>query len=461
MKRQKLNQRLSLYVGLGIVTLATLVGGLIVINGTNTDHLSSRSGNLKANVGITLQEKKKKDVDISITKTVNNSTPCAGEQITYTITATNLDKKHKAKGLKIVDVLPTGLDLVSTDTSKGDYDSEDGVWDLEKLKKKKSETLTLIATVTGTGTITNTATYIGSDNPDPNPANDVATAVLTVDPSCTPPPPPPPTDDADLSLTGTSDKSEVEHGDQTKFTFKIKNKGGKIASNIKVHGKFHQDLKLVLANPSKGTFDSVNDDWNIPDLSKGEQQKLELTFDVEATTKDKTLQNDVDIVASDQVDPNTSDNQTQVVLAVTSAPIGPTIALLPDQDGSYGQSAKYSGSGLSPKMSGTISANTQGQSTLNDSLLPELKKSLDAESVKSAPSGTSQVNKAPRRPNVLGPGAQPVVVKIVCPSCLVLSLTVLLVLLFVAALTITSCLVHWSYLKEDLNRTKRSKRPKK
>ena len=116
--------------------------------------------------------------DIRLTKTVSNSNPAVGTNVTFTITAHN-NGPDDTTALQVTDLLPAGLTFVSATPSQGSYVSGTGVWDIGVLANGASATLQLTATVTGTSRVTNVATRTSSTPTDPNPANDTARSRVT------------------------------------------------------------------------------------------------------------------------------------------------------------------------------------------------------------------------------------------------------------------------------------------
>jgi uncharacterized repeat protein (TIGR01451 family)/gliding motility-associated-like protein len=116
--------------------------------------------------------------DIAIGKTVNNPTPTIGENVIFTITATNIgtsDFQH----VSIDEMLPSGYSYVISTTTSGTYNSSNGVWNLPVLDAGKTETLTLTAKVKGTGDYLNIASLNASTPTDPNQDNNRAEASVT------------------------------------------------------------------------------------------------------------------------------------------------------------------------------------------------------------------------------------------------------------------------------------------
>ena len=69
--------------------------------------------------------------DLSLTKTVDNSSPNIGDNVIFTITATNSGPAN-ATGVVVNDLLPTGLTYVS-DNGGGTYNSATGNWTIGNL----------------------------------------------------------------------------------------------------------------------------------------------------------------------------------------------------------------------------------------------------------------------------------------------------------------------------------------
>ncbi|HYJ46096.1 MAG TPA: lamin tail domain-containing protein, partial [Pyrinomonadaceae bacterium] len=123
--------------------------------------------------------------DLSLTETVNNSTPNIGERVTFTIALNNAGPSA-ATGVQVMDLLPAGLQFVSSNPSQGTYSSGTGVWSVGTVNvASPAATLTITATVLTTGTKTSRAevTASGVTDPDSTPndrtGDDFASATVT------------------------------------------------------------------------------------------------------------------------------------------------------------------------------------------------------------------------------------------------------------------------------------------
>jgi len=104
--------------------------------------------------------------DLSLTKTVDNSSPHVGDNVIFTITVTN-NGPSNATGVVVGDLLPAGLTYVS-DNGGAAYNDSTGNWTIGNLNNGVSVSLKITATVVQAGSITNTAEVTDSDQADPN-----------------------------------------------------------------------------------------------------------------------------------------------------------------------------------------------------------------------------------------------------------------------------------------------------
>jgi uncharacterized repeat protein (TIGR01451 family) len=120
--------------------------------------------------------------DLSLTKTVDDKTMKIGQNITFTITVTNLGP-DTATNVVFGDPLPDPLNFVSSACDTGVVSW--GFCTVSSLAVGESATVTVTSTpVTNPAKserrFTNTAFIVGSDTLDPNPDNDTATLQLHI-----------------------------------------------------------------------------------------------------------------------------------------------------------------------------------------------------------------------------------------------------------------------------------------
>jgi uncharacterized repeat protein (TIGR01451 family) len=151
--------------------------------------------------------------DIGVVKSVDESAPFVGNQVTYTMVASN-NGPSAATGVALTDQLPAGVTYVSNAVSQGSYNNGSGVWTLGALPVGGNATLWLFALVntnTSGWVITNRITITARDQPDPISANDTSTVTIA--------PQPPP-----LRITKVSNAGGlVDAGDTITYTITVTN----------------------------------------------------------------------------------------------------------------------------------------------------------------------------------------------------------------------------------------------
>lgn len=118
------------------------------------------------------------ETDLAVTNTVSNTTPSVGDNVTFTIVATN-NGISNSTNTGVSFVLPSGYTFVSSSVPSGTtYDPNTGLWTIGDLPNGASTTLTIVATVTSTDNYTSTATISG-DNGEPDYTNNTDDANVT------------------------------------------------------------------------------------------------------------------------------------------------------------------------------------------------------------------------------------------------------------------------------------------
>lgn len=175
--------------------LWTITGGTIVSGGTTSDGSVTVSwsdigpGTVTVAYVNTCDERTIKTLnvsvsscsDLTITNTVNNPTPNFGEQVTFTVTVNNVGEGDFINTV-VSNLIPSGLELVSSSTSTGTYDPTTQLWTIPRLNAGESVTLTIIAEVLPGGTYTSTATVETSTPLDVDATNNSAS--VTLEPIC-------------------------------------------------------------------------------------------------------------------------------------------------------------------------------------------------------------------------------------------------------------------------------------
>jgi uncharacterized repeat protein (TIGR01451 family) len=204
--------------------------------------------------------------DLGITKTVNNSTPTVGNNVIFTIVATN-NGPSNATGVIVNDLLPSGYEFVNASATLGVYNNGNGNWVINNLTNGGSATLTLTVKVKGNGDYLNTATIEGNEIDNVS-SNDTASASTT------------PTKNSDLSITNNVDITTPIVGSNVIFTIVATNNGLSDGTGVTVTNTLPNGYTFVSNNQSVGTFNSTTGVWTIGNLPTGTSEVLEITATV-------------------------------------------------------------------------------------------------------------------------------------------------------------------------------------
>jgi len=256
-------------------------------------------------------------IDLQITKIVDNENGLVGEQVTFTITVTNLDDRI-VRGIKIRDLLEPEFEYVSHDAASGTYDPVSGDWDIFQLENVQSTNLDITVNILeGGATYSNTAEYVESAPKDDNASNNTATVTLIIDRP----------EGIDLVVEKTAVSANPLVGDEVVFTIVVTNKSDSsedIISNIEISDVLDS---VNFTNPTfqadNGEYDLASGTWFIPSLMRNQEARLEITVNV---PNEGTFINTASIIRSspadseDKLENNTSTVEVKVSLPTAADP---------------------------------------------------------------------------------------------------------------------------------------------
>ncbi len=238
-------------------------------------------------------------IDLAVTKTVNNSTPNVGQNVTFTVNVANLGPQN-GTGVIVNDLIPSGVTYVSSHASQGSYDPNTGIWTIGNLAVNQAVTLNITVTVNQTGQITNIAVASGNEH-DHHPENNQGVAVINGQST------------ADLNIIKESDKTEYNNGNNVLFNFIVKNDGPNDAHNIKVSDLLPAGLNFVsLASISQGQYNPGTGIWTIGTLANGASATMEIIVKAVQTG----FITNIATVNATEFDPHTADNTAAVTIHV-------------------------------------------------------------------------------------------------------------------------------------------------
>jgi uncharacterized repeat protein (TIGR01451 family) len=252
--------------------------------------------------------------DLAITKTVSDSNPIIGANFTYTLTVTNNGPRN-ATNVRMRDILPPELEFVSA-TGTGVYthlpgDLSDGLWESTtpgtglSINTGASVLLTITARVRAGSSklvITNTASILSADQGDVIPGNNTASVNIFVN-------------TVDLAVTKiVSDPAPVQNALFT-YTVSVRNNGPNLATNVAIEDFQPAGMTFIGSSATTGTFALGR--WQIPTLAIGATATLQITAQTDPGTAGTTLINTASLVALDQVDTDSANNNASVNIIPT------------------------------------------------------------------------------------------------------------------------------------------------
>jgi large repetitive protein len=264
------------------VAAAGALANTATITGTEPDPVATNNA---ATVNLQGQS-----ADLSISKTVDNSVPNVGQNVSYTLTLSNAGPSA-ATGVEVTDLLPDTLAFVSA--SSPSYDVATGKWTIGAVSVGTPVTLTITAKPNGAGAITNKAEITKSDqfDPDSTPANGIASEddqaqVVIV------------AQQADLSVAKAVDNPNPVIGETLVYTVTVANIGPSAATGVIVSESIPPGLTVTSVTPSQGSFAAPN--WTVGTIAAGGRAVLTIAATYVGPGR---VTNTASITASDQPDP--------------------------------------------------------------------------------------------------------------------------------------------------------------
>ncbi|WP_299921853.1 hypothetical protein [uncultured Nocardioides sp.] len=184
------------------------------------------------------------EADVALTKTASPEPVAAGNQITYTLTATN-NGPNPAAGVRISDPLSPGVTYVSSNPSSGSCSlgGQTLTCDLGTMANGATVTVPVVVRVppgSSATSITNVAA-ISTTTSDPVPANNTASASSTV------------VRQADLALTKSAAPTNPVPGTDVTYTVVATNNGASRAVDVTVTDTLPAGLAVRSATGPQGT----------------------------------------------------------------------------------------------------------------------------------------------------------------------------------------------------------------
>ncbi|MCB9296624.1 MAG: DUF11 domain-containing protein [Lewinellaceae bacterium] len=213
--------------------------------------------------------------DLSLAKSVSNSTPNVGDVVTFTITVTNQGPSN-ATGVAVEDYLPNGYSNIANISNGGTLSGSTITWSGLTVAGGSSLSLTFNATVVAPGTgvsYENVAqvTAADQDDPDSTPDNDDGDQSEDDEDSTTTTP-----QQADLSLAKSVSNSTPNVGDVVTFTITVTNQGPSNATGVAVEDYLPNGYSGISEHQQRRHVRRRHDHVEQPDGSRRQQPGIDL-----------------------------------------------------------------------------------------------------------------------------------------------------------------------------------------
>ena len=242
--------------------------------------------------------------DVAVTKVVDDDSPVVGDNVTFTVTATN-NGPSLGQDIVVTDLLPSPrLVLVSSTAAAGTtYDPVNGAWAIPALAVNDVATLQIVARVETNSPVTNGATRTAMRQNDIDRSNDSASVTLN-----------PIVPSVDLAVTKQVDDNDIPVGGRAVFGVRVENLGPFAASGVVVRDVLPDTLVYdAIASGGDGTYDPATGIWTIGSLAVGDAA----TFDFVVTASQiGTFTNLAGLAAVTPFDSNPNNNTDLANLTV-------------------------------------------------------------------------------------------------------------------------------------------------
>ncbi|NJN18056.1 MAG: DUF11 domain-containing protein [Oscillochloris sp.] len=237
--------------------------------------------------------------DLSLQKTVDNTSPPVNGEVTYTIALANAGPM-RATGVQVSEPLTNGLTYVSHTASQGGYNPVTGLWEVGTVGVGETPTLQIRARIEGIGPYRNTAQVSKSNqfDPDSSPNNnesgeddqssvEIGAAV------------------ADLSVSKRVDTPMLPADGIVTYTIGVFNSGPSVATGVELGEDLPAGAELIGTTPSQGNYIPATNTWQVGTLAVGISATIQVRVRL---TGSAPYINIAQVTASDLPDPDSTPN---------------------------------------------------------------------------------------------------------------------------------------------------------
>jgi large repetitive protein len=319
-----LNQSVSLTINVTVANIALSIKNFAQVQTSTLSDPDSQVGNNTTSVPsqddealVEVFSQAATDSDLSLTLTGPPQYPTAlplYTNVTFSCKVTN-SGVAPATNVTVKYPFPTGMAYNSNITTKGSYESFNGVWTIGTVLPNETVELKLtVFTLQATTTQFAQVQTNGATDPDSTPGNDTNQTPNEDDESLAAIPSANPAKLIDLQLVMTSTKTLVTAGDVVVFTLKIDNKGDTTATNVVVKDLLPAGLTYTSHVAQQGTYASATGVWSVGTLAPLAFRTLDITCSVGTLTGSAI--NFGQVTAATQTDADSSPNNNSTTTPV-------------------------------------------------------------------------------------------------------------------------------------------------
>jgi len=243
--------------------------------------------------------------NISVTKTANPSSGCPFDNITFDINVTN-NGKVPLDNVTVVDVLPEGMEYLSSNHNETSSNGRNIIWNLEDpLEVGKSNHIELLTQInqTSPGILNNTVNATGRSPAGDNVTSNASDEVEVLE-SC-----------ANISVTKTASPSSGCPFENITFDINVTNNGKVPLDQVTVVDALPDGMEYVNSTPDRNGSYGRDSIWNLTNLNPSESKNIKLIAQIKDTASG-TMRNEVNATGRYQNGNVTAhDNETIVVMS--------------------------------------------------------------------------------------------------------------------------------------------------
>ncbi|MBO7518173.1 MAG: DUF11 domain-containing protein, partial [Methanobrevibacter sp.] len=220
--------------------------------------------------------------------------------VKFTIKVKN-NGPNNATGVNVSAIIPEGLVYLSSVSSIGTYNPDDGIWDIGNLDVGENQTLVINVQTNKTGLI-DYPVNVSSIEEDSNLTNNLDNKTIRVLM-------------ADLAITVNASEEIVKPGDVVNWTITVVNNGPNNASKVLVILDY-PDEELIYLNSSNDTFNKTENKLEIPNLLVGEEISFVISTKLNSSDKPLILNANVSADTYDPIESNNHDSDSVDALPI-------------------------------------------------------------------------------------------------------------------------------------------------